>query len=405
MAFYTTHDFYRINNIAFEYGQSLQNKDFIISITQQLAQRSSNKIFEQFYLSVINGIVSKQSDVDSAIIFIRIFLKQGLDILDVLSSCLGEKRFFCINTYNLVKETVLDKDINKYVLLMSRFTLNMPQDFLYEIDSLWSKWSDLNKKIFLGRLLNDAYASASGWSQNSFEWNEFASNWIIEKIARTEKLDSFANEIPHFEKQKSLFSTRKNIQWLYSVFLFRKDRGYHLSHDFSLTYFVKSNFDENERNAFANIIDLILSWQSSRIKKDIALLDPENKCVGQIVVEKFKTAKNDDERHTYASIASYLKDDTSAWLEIAAEVCIYARRLSDEEKQSFWSDLDWHEGIFSSSVVGEVAKVFFENVDHYEYMLKGESLTARKDYWESRLEIARYELKDEEERAKVQRGE
>ncbi len=405
LAFYTTHDFYRINNIALEYGQSLQNKDFIISITQQLAQRSSNKIFEQFYLSVINGVVSKQSDVDSAIIFIRIFLKQGLDILDVLSSCLGEKRIFCINTYNLVKETVLDKDINKYVLLMSRFTLNMPQDFLYEIDSLWSKWSDLNKKIFLGRLLNDAYASASGWSQNSFEWNEFASNWIIEKIARTEKLDSFANEIPHFEKQKSLFSTRKNIQWLYSVFLFRKDRGYHLSHDFSLTYFVKSNFDENERNAFANIIDLILSWQSSRIKKDIALLDPENKCVGQIVVEKFKTAKNDDERHTYASIASYLKDDTSAWLEIAAEVCIYARRLSDEEKQSFWSDLDWHEGFFSSSVVGEVAKVFFENVDHYEYMLKGESLTARKDYWESRLEIARYELKDEEERAKVQRGE
>lgn len=405
LAFYTTHDFYRINNIAFEYGQSLQNKDFIISITQQFAQRSSNKIFEQFYLSVINGIVSKQSDVDSAIIFIRIFLKQGLDILDVLSSCLGEKRFFCINTYNLVKETVLDKDINKYVLLMSRFTLNMPQDFLYEIDSLWSKWSDLNKKIFLGRLLNDAYASASGWSQNSFEWNEFASNWIIEKIARTEKLDSFANEIPHFEKQKSLFSTRKNIQWLYSVFLFRKDRGYHLSHNFSLTYFVKSNFDENERNAFANIIDLILSWQSSRIKKDIALLDPENKCVGQIVVEKFKTAKNDDERHTYASIASYLKDDTSAWLEIAAEVCIYARRLSDEEKQSFWSDLDWHEGIFSSSAIGEVAKVFYENVDHYKCMLKRESQMARKDYWISRLDIAQSELRDAEERAKVQRGE
>ncbi|WP_294958453.1 hypothetical protein [uncultured Fibrobacter sp.] len=405
LAFYTTHDFYRINNIAFEYGQSLQNMDFIISITQQLAQRSSNKIFEQFYLSVINGIVSKQSDVDSAIIFIRIFLKQGLDILDVLSSCLGEKRFFCINTYNLVKETVLDKDINKYVLLMSRFTLNMPQDFLYEIDSLWSKWSDLNKKIFLGRLLNDAYASASGWSQNSFEWNEFASNWIIEKIAQTEELDSFANEIHHFEKQKSLFSTRKNIQWLYSVFLFRKDRGYHLSRNFSLTYFVESNFDENERIAFANIIDLLLCWQSSRVKKDIALLDPENKCVGQIVVEKFKTAKNDDERHTYASIASYLKDDTSAWLEIAAEVCRYARRLSDEEKQSFWSDLDWHEGIFSSSAIGEVAKVFYENVDHYKCMLKRESQMARKDYWISRLDIAQSELRDAEERAKVQRGE
>ena len=405
LAFYTTHDFYRINNIAFEYGQSLQNMDFIVSITQQLAQRSSNKIFEQFYLSMINGIVSKQSDVDSAIIFIRIFLKQGLDILDVLSSCLGEKRFFCINTYNLVKETVLDKDINKYVLLMSRFTLNMPQDFLYEIDSLWSKWSDLNKKIFLGRLLNDAYASASGWSQNSFEWNEFASNWIIEKIARTEELDSFANEIHHFEKQKSLFSTRKNIQWLYSVFLFRKDRGYHLSRNFSLTYFVESNFDENERIAFANIIDLLLCWQSSRVKKDIALLDPENKCVGQIVVEKFKTAKNDDERHTYASIASYLKDDTSAWLEIAAEVCRYARRLSDEEKQSFWSDLDWHEGIFSSSAIGEVAKVFYENVNHYKCMLKRESQMARKDYWISRLDIAQSELRDAEERAKVQRGE
>ena len=168
---------------------------------------------------------------------------------------------------------------------------------------------------------------------------------------------------------------------------------------------MESNFDENERIAFANIIDLLLCWQSSRVKKDIALLDPENKCVGQIVVEKFKTAKNDDERHTYASIASYLKDDTSAWLEIAAEVCRYARRLSDEEKQSFWSDLDWHEGIFSSSAIDEVAKVFYENVDHYKCMLKRESQMARKDYWISRLDIAQSELRDAEERAKVQRGE
>ena len=106
----------------------MQNKDFIISITQQLAQRSSNKIFEQFYLSVINGIVSKQSDVDSAIIFIRIFLKQGVDTLDVLSSCLMDPQLICENTYNLVKESVSDKNINKYVLLMCQFTLNMPQN-------------------------------------------------------------------------------------------------------------------------------------------------------------------------------------------------------------------------------------------------------------------------------------
>jgi len=405
LAFYTTHDFYRINNIAFEYGQSLQNKDFIISITQQLAQRSSNKIFEQFYLSVINGIVSKQSDVDSAIIFIRIFLKQGLDILDVLSSCLGEKRFFCINTYNLVKETVLDKDINKYVLLMSQFTLNMPQDFLYEIDSLWSKWSDLNKKIFLGSLLNDAYASASGWSQNSFEWNEFTSNWIIEKIARTEKLDSFANEIPHFEKQKSLFSIRKNIQWLYSVFLFRKDRGYHLSHDFSLTYFVKSNFDENERNAFANIIDLILSWQSSRIKKDIALLDPENKCVGQIVVNKFKSAKTEKEKLAFAGIAGYFRDDSSAWSEISAIVCEYARRLPDKQKKQFWQELEWNDPEVVCGAYGQVAKNYYDHVEHFEKMLKEEQLEAKKEYWASRLDDAQNVLKDAEERAKVQRGE
>ena len=354
---------------------------------------------------MINGIVSKQSDVGSAIIFIRIFLKQGLDILDVLSSCLGGKRFFCINTYNLVKETVLDKDINKYVLLMSRFTLNMPQDFLYEIDSLWSKWSDLNKKIFLGRLLNDAYASASGWSQNSFEWNEFALNWIIEKIARTEKLDSFANEIPHFEKQKSLFSTRKNIQWLYSVFLFRKDRGYHLSHDFSLTYFVKSNFDENERNAFANIIDLILSWQSSRIKKDIALLDPENKCVGQIVANKFKSAKTEKEKLAFAGIAGYFRDDSSAWSEISAIVCEYARRLPDKQKKQFWQELEWNDPEVVCGAYGQVAKNYYDDVEHFEKMLKEEHLEAKKEYWASRLDDAQNVLKDAEERAKVQRGE
>ena len=150
---------------------------------------------------------------------------------------------------------------------------------------------------------------------------------------------------------------------------------------------------------------MILSWESSRIKKDIALLDPENNCIGRIVINKFRSAKNEKEKLTFASIASCFRDDSSAWSEISAEICKYARQLPDAEKKSFWNELDWCKIEAISTPIGQVAKEFYDDVDHFERMLKEEQLDARKEYWHSRLDEARDMLSDAEERAKVLRGE
>jgi hypothetical protein len=52
-----------------------------------------------------------------------------------------------------------------------------------------------------------------------------------------------------------------------------------------------------------------------------------------------------------------------------------------------------------------VAKMFYDKVNHFRKMLKEETLTERKDYWQWRLDFAERVLKNEEECAKEMRGE
>ena len=253
---------------------------------------------------------------------------------------------------------------------------------------------------------DNAYASASGWLKNPFVWNGYSANWVVDKIARMKDIGRFSHNIHCFEKLKLLFSSLKNVQWLYEILLFRKKMGFHLAHDFSLVLFVRSEFDEAERQALENIVDLMLyRHELYGLGAEIALIDPENKCVGQIVVNKFRATITEDDKLAYASIAGYFSDESLAWFEISAEVCSYARRLSKKQRIHFWSMLDWRGIETFSCAYGTVAKMYYDHVAHFEKMVGDSRYSVQNEYFRSRLDIAKRRLKDAEEEAKALRGE
>lgn len=406
LSYYAGYRDFRIDDVAYEYGRSLVDKKFILSVMRQIADKKDNIIYKRFYFSLIKGVVTNLADVDELLKMAREFLKHGFDSIDVLRSCLIEKRFLCKKMYNLLKKSVQNKNTLEYARLMIDFTLNMPAGFLKEIDLLWDNLSEDVRYAYLDGMLDNAYAYASGWSKKPFIWNNFSANWIVDKIAKMKDIGCFSHNNHCFEKLKPLFSSIKNVQWLYEVLLYRKKMGYHLAHDFSLAFFVHSEFDEIERRALTNIIDLMLCHHELYgLEAEIALIDLENKCVGQIIVDKFKTAMTEEDKLTYVSIAGYFRDESLAWFEISAEVCTYARRLPKKQRIRFWSELDWRGIETFSCTYGTVAKMYYEHVSHFEKMVADSKYSIQNEYFRSRLDIAKRRLRDAEEEAKALRGE
>ena len=151
-------------------------------------------------------------------------------------------------------------------------------------------------------------------------------------LFRDKLLDSLKHSYHFSEDLAPCFKGLKNIQWFKEVANQRIKNGYSFGHEFSLTYFVKSDFNIKEQQALCDIIDILQrDVFLYRFEEEIVCLDPENVCLGKIIVEKFNSAKTDDEKKKYAAIAGYLKDDSSAWMEISAVVCQYARKLPKKE--------------------------------------------------------------------------
>ena len=255
-------------------------------------------------------------------------------------------------------------------------------------------------------MIQNIQSSARKWNSIPFVWNEKSANWLVDKIALIQDLSAFAHSLCYFDEMKSLFSSLKNVQWLLKIFEQRNKQGFYFDERFSLSYFVNSTFDFDEQNAYSEIIKMVLCEEAfGQIKREIVKIDPENKCLGKIVVEKFISAQSNDEKMRFAQIAGYLKDDTPAWNEISAEVCKYAKRLPKKEKHQLWSTLIWKGIEVYSGAYGHVPKMYYDKVNHFRKMLEDETLAERKDYWLWRLDFAERCLKNEEECAKEIRGE
>lgn len=406
LAYYDYQKDYKIRTIAVKFGELVTEDNHILLLSEKIAARCENKSFKEFYYGLWVGYFPKAKAAHNEIALIKIILNHGLNKEELLYRCISNSLIYSKQSYDLLVEYVDDKNTESFARTAANFTLYLGEMFFSEIDTLWINWAETVKIEYLEILIQNIQASARKWNSIPFIWNEKSANWLVDKIALIQDLSAFEHSLCYFDEMKSLFSSLKNIQWLKKVAELRKECHLSFCEDFSLSYFVKSNFDLDERNAYTELIRMMLLENVPyRLENEIVKLDPENVCLGKIVVEEFNSTQSDEEKKCFAEIAGYLKDDSAAWMEISAEVCKYAKRLPKKERHQMWSTLSWKGIQVYSGAYGHVPKMFYDEVEHFRDMLKKETLLERCDYWQWKLDFAERLLKDEEQRAKELRGE
>ncbi len=406
LAYYDYQKEYKIRTIAVKFGELVTEDKYILLLSEAIAARCENKSFKEFYYGLLVGYFPKVKAAYNEIALIKIILNHGLNKEELLYRCISNSLIYSKQSYDLLVEYVDDKNTESFARISASFTLYLGEMFFSEIDTLWINWAEIVKIEYLKILIQNIQASARKWNNTPFAWNEKSANWLIDKIALIQDLSAFEHSLCYFDEMKSLFSSLKNIQWLKKVAELRKECHLSFCEDFSLSYFVKSNFDLDERNAYTELIRMMLFENIPyRLENEIVKLDPENVCLGKIVVDEFNSTQSDDEKKCFAEIAGYLKDDSAAWMEISAEVCKYAKRLPKKERHQMWSTLSWKGVLVYSGAYGHVPKMYYDNVEHFRDMLKKETLPERRDYWQWKLDFAERVLKDEEQSAKELRGE
>lgn len=406
LAYYSYQGNYKIRMIAADYGDLMTQENYVLELAGTVAIQYQKDAFKEFYYGFLTGFLSQWKTSHNAVDFVKKLLNHNLDKEELLYRCLSENRIYSIQSFTLLTEYVTDKNTEHFARMVASFTLFLGESFFTRVASLWLDWTENERVTYLNILIQNIQSSARKWSNTPFVWNESSANWLVDKIALIHNLNVFEHSCSDFDEMKSLFSSLKNIQWLKKVAELRKE--YHLSfcEDFSLSYFVKSNFDLDERNAYTELIRMkLLENVPRRLENEIVKLDPENICLGKIVIEEFNSAQSDDEKKCIAEIAGYLRDDSAAWMEISAEVCKYAKRLPKKERHRMCSTLSWKGVQVYSSAYGHVPKMYYDKVEHFRDMLKRETLPERCDYWRWKLDFAEKCLKNEEECAKEMRGE
>jgi len=134
-------------------------------------------------------------------------------------------------------------------------------------------------------------------------------------------------------------------------------------------------------------------------------IDPEGLVVPAAVEKRAASAIDAQSVRRLARLGAGYAMNSSPWRTIALAVIRAASRFNEEELRSVYGALE-ERGVRSwSSELGEVPPAFIAAVRDARAALEAEVEFDLRPFWQQRLAIAEAELRDEEERAKEDRGE
>jgi hypothetical protein len=160
------------------------------------------------------------------------------------------------------------------------------------------------------------------------------------------------------------------------------------------------------RAAVGQIVDLVsdrgtIGYRLPEVLHDV---DPDGLLAPAEIARRVAIASTDEELRRFARIAPAFVVGTAAWRAIAHAVVARAPANPDTRRHLF-SALG-ERGIRTfSGTPGEVPVVFVSAVDEARSTLEAETEVELRPFWEWRLAVAQAELREEEERAKEERGE
>ena len=134
-------------------------------------------------------------------------------------------------------------------------------------------------------------------------------------------------------------------------------------------------------------------------------VDPEGLVVPAAVAARAVSANDAEGVRRLARIGGAYAVNSSPWRTIALAAIRAASSFGAEALRSVYGSLE-ERGIRSwSGAVGEVPPIFITAVAEARAALDAEVQTDLRPYWQQRLAIAEAELREQEERAKEERGE
>lgn len=136
-------------------------------------------------------------------------------------------------------------------------------------------------------------------------------------------------------------------------------------------------------------------------------IDPQGLIVPNIIVDYINSVHDNDLQYKLARFAGIYEINSEGWRKIAKEVCKHANTVDDKTRYTLYNALTGStQKIRSwSGPVGEVPGLFIKAVQDVEKFLNAEDDHDLIPFWEWYLDVAKVELKWQEEWAKEDRGE
>jgi hypothetical protein len=134
-------------------------------------------------------------------------------------------------------------------------------------------------------------------------------------------------------------------------------------------------------------------------------VDPEGLVVPNVLAARASSASGAEDVRRLARIGGAYAINSQPWRTIALATIRAASPLGSDALRAAYGALG-DRGIRSwSGAVGEVPPIFLAAVDDARRNLDGETQQELRPYWQQRLEIAEADLREQEQRAKEDRGE
>jgi hypothetical protein len=253
------------------------------------------------------------------------------------------------------------------------------------------------------------------WRRSDIE----ASRWLLEHVLRLPDLDPPGSSVVwHLEEILKRLG-RLPLTWLPGAMARRIDMeqrssgarisavGFRTRIGRYVEAVSQANAGDLEvKNAVAAIVDLASETGSVRhhLPRILNDIDPDGRIVPGVVAHRITVAEL-PEIWNLARLAKAYAVNTQPWRTIARPVLGVAARAADEDRRSLYHALTMKESRAWTSAVGEVPKIYIEEVAEAEARLDAEGDADFLPLWRWALKAAEARLHMEEELAKEQRGE
>lgn len=243
--------------------------------------------------------------------------------------------------------------------------------------------------------------------------------WMLDQAMRVADLGNLSGEV-EFEINEILEQTgRLPIEWLPTVIARRSElekssSGYvqALNYHLNPSRFVEpigqaDRIDPEVEACIARLVSFVSDTGSIRhhLAEVLQEIDPHGRVVPEQVAAKFQELNDRDHQLRLARLAGGFVENSEPWRTIATAVLAQIASGSSSDQTAFRSALTSQRPDAWSSVRGEVPSVFTSAVANLERHLEAEQDLELRAYWDWRLESARAELREWQERAREERGE